>query len=192
MFRSANQLRLLAAIFLEPDVRRSISDWVRVSKVTYGIPQASRDIEAAETAGVVLTEAEGVSKLVRANVDSPFFEALQTLLIGSYGVPQLLQEALRPVTAQAELVLLFGSWASRLSGEEGPVPNDIDVLIVASEVDRAAVYGVLDDLEKRLPRAVQVVFRTPEEWSEGSNSFIETVASRPVIRLLPDRSEDEE
>src|SRR5487761_252928 len=37
-------------------------------------------------------------------------------------------------------LLIFGSWAARHSGEPGPVPNDIDVLVVG-DADRGAVYA---------------------------------------------------
>lgn len=38
----------------------------------------------------------------------------------------------------AELVAILGSWAARMYGEAGPMPNDIDVLIVGDVDEMAA------------------------------------------------------
>lgn len=180
LFRSVDQMRLLALMFLHPDEAHPISKWADLAGLTF--PTASREMRRAADAGIVTVSRVGTSKLTSANVESPFFEPLTQLLVGTYGASTLLADALDGVTGIAD-AYLFGSWASRISGEAGSAPNDIDLLVVGEDVDRDAVYDAVERLEDRLPVPVQVVFRTPAEWDDLSDPFIKTVRSRPLIRL---------
>ena len=186
IFRSAEQMRLLAVIFLNPDQKKSITSWVAHSGVAYKRAQAGKEIALAVEAGVLNAEKEGRSKLVSANTESPYFAALQHLLVGSFGVPHILTDALGPHLKKADAAYLFGSWAGRLQDEHGPLPRDIDVLIVSDDVTRETIYEAIDGIDDQLPRPVQIVFRTGREWGSSSDSFVGTVRSRPYIQLWPD------
>lgn len=180
LFRSVDQMRLLALMFLQPDEARPISKWADLAGLTF--PTASREMRRAADAGIVTVSRVGTSKLASANVESPFFGALAQLLVGTYGASTLLANALDSV-AGIDDAYLFGSWASRISGEAGSAPNDIDLLVVGEGIDREAAYDAVERLEGQLPLTVQIVFRTPAEWDDLSDPFIKTARSRPLIHL---------
>jgi predicted nucleotidyltransferase len=61
--------------------------------------------------------------------DSALSRPLTDLLTVTYGPLPVLTEELRTVPGIAK-AYLYGSWAARYSGEPGPPPNDVDVLVV--------------------------------------------------------------
>ena len=181
IFRSADQMRLLAAMYLNPDSSRSVSDWAE--HIGVGTSVAAREVALAEKAGIVEVRRVGTSKLVSADRGSPFFEALQQLLVGTFGVSQILAQALESIPSVDE-AYLFGSWAARLQGQDGLLPHDIDVMIIGSSVDRDQVYDAIDRVSEQVPRPVQLVFRTAEQWADLDDPFIDTVRSRPILPIL--------
>jgi len=182
IFRSADQMRLLAALYLNPDISRSVSEWAE--RIGASVSTIAREVSLAENADIIQVQRVGTSKLVSANRDSPFFAALQQLLVGTFGVPQVLARTLEPI-ACLEAAYLFGSWAARLCGEDGPLPNDIDVMIIGCSTGRDQVYDAIEQIEHEFPRSVQLVFRTSEQWGDSDDPFISTIRSRPIIPILP-------
>jgi predicted nucleotidyltransferase len=174
-------MRLLAAMYLNPDSSRSVLDWAE--HIGVGTSVAAREVALAEKAGIVEVRRVGTSKLVSADRDSPFFEALHQLLVGTFGVPQILAQALESIPGVDE-AYLFGSWAARLQGRDGPLPHDIDVMIIGSSIDRDQVYDAIDRVSEQVPRPVQLVFRTAEQWADLDDPFIDTVRSRPIFPIL--------
>lgn len=180
ILRSAQQASLLADVLGDPSREQSIADLAH----RLGIPQPSvhREIERAERSGIVESRRVGRTRLIRANVQSPYFEALQTLLTRSFGVPRVLADAFREV-AGIESAFVFGSWAAQFETNTGTrAVGDIDVLVLG-EPDRDELYTKASEAEKRLGREVQVTIR-PAGWlNDGDGSFHATVTSRPMVLL---------
>lgn len=126
----------------------------------------------------------GKTRLVSADVTSPYFEPLRQLLVRAFGVPARLRAALEGVGG-VEQVWIFGSWAARWQGEPGDRPvGDIDLLVLG-EPDVTEVYAATHQVGLDLGREVQVQVREPGWIDGGSGSFHDTVVSRPMVRVLP-------
>jgi predicted nucleotidyltransferase len=181
IFRSRQQAQLLARLLDNPEGESSLSD---LSTQLY-IPVASvhREVERAERAGLVRSRRVGNSRLVSANPDSPYHEPLRQLLVMAFGPPELLRAALDGL-AGITAAYLFGSWAARWQGEEGPrPPADIDLLVLG-DPDRDQVYAAVNEVSTELGRQVQATIR-PADWLEsGEGSFHDTVVSRPIVSVL--------
>jgi DNA-binding transcriptional ArsR family regulator len=180
IFRSKQQAELLADVLGDASREESLTDLAS----RLGIPLASvqREIERAEKAGLVESRRVGKTRLVRANDASPYYEPLVELLVRSFGVPRVLGDALGDVDG-IDAAYVFGSWAARWSGEDGPRPvGDIDVLVLG-DPDRDALYVVAADAGHRLGREVQVTIREPGWLESGSDAFHDTVVSRPLVPL---------
>jgi predicted nucleotidyltransferase len=76
--------------------------------------------------------------------------------------------------SDVEAVLLFGSWAARYTGQDGPPPADIDVLVVGTP-HRAAVYAAADRAAARLRLPVNPALRTPEQWRAVDDALVDQV-----------------
>ncbi|WP_020580008.1 hypothetical protein [Actinopolymorpha alba] len=78
---------------------------------------------------------------------------------------------------------IYGSWAARHAGEPGPVPADLDVLVVGT-----ADLDDLDTLERqardRLGFDVHIHRTSREAWDEPADDpFLSHVRDRPLIQL---------
>jgi len=81
-----------------------------------------------------------------------------------------------------ELVAIFGSWAARMAGESGPMPADIDVLIVG-DVDQTDVDLTAVDASRVIGREVNPVIVDSSLWGSPTNGFIAELRRRPLIVL---------
>lgn len=183
IFRSQQQAELLALLLGDPELELSLTDLAGRTGIPH--PSVYREVERAESAGLVTSRRIGRTRLVRANVDSPYYEGLADVLTRAFGVPAVLADSVREVEGVDE-AYIFGSWAARHAGDRGVRPvGDIDLLVLG-EPDRDVLYDAVRVAEQRLGREVQVTVREAGWLEQGSGSFHDTVVSRPMLRL--DRS----
>ena len=95
-------------------------------------------------------------------------------------------EAIRSAVNQIDGVdeaHIFGSWAARYSGVDGPPPSDIDVLLIGT-VERRAASAVSAELTRRLGQDVNAYRVSTQMWeSDTPDAFIADVKSHPLIEL---------
>ena len=184
ILRSQQQGEILALLLGDPDLELSLTEIAARTGAAHA--SVHREIERAERAGLVVTRKLGNTRLVRANTASPYYAGLSEVLTRAFGVPAVLAEALQPVKGIAA-AYIYGSWAARHEGRTGQRPvGDIDVLILG-EPDRDQLYAVLSDAEERLGRSVQATIRDSDWLETGSGAFHDTVTSRPLLSLHPQR-----
>ena len=148
------------------------------------ISSVHREVDRAESAGLVTSRKVGNTRLVRANTSSPYFEGLADVLVKAFGPPGVLAEELTGIDGIAA-AYIYGSWAAAISGASSapsrPV-GDIDVLVLGSP-DRDRLYAALSAAEPRLGRPVQIAVR-PAGWlHSGEGSFHATVTQRPMVEI---------
>ncbi len=188
ILRSQQQAELLALILGDADLEASLTDL----SAQLGIPVSSihREIERAESTGLVESRKIGNTRLVRANTKSPYYSGLADVLVKAFGPPRVLGEALSPIEG-ITAAHIHGSWAARLVGEEGDRPvGDIDLLVLGTP-DRDALYAALSTAEQRLGRTVQVTIRPPDWLNSGTGNFHATVTQRPHVSIEPTRHQTE-
>jgi len=186
IFRSRQQVDLLALLLGDPELEVSLSELAQRLGTPY--PSVHREIERAEQAGLVMSRKVGNTRLVQANTKSPYFEGLSQVLTRAFGVPAVLAKALRSADG-ISAAFVFGSWAARYLGSEGRRPvEDIDVLVLG-EPDRDQLYAVIEAVEPRLGRPVQVTIREATWLTDGAGSFHDTVMSRPMVPIPLDEDE---
>ena len=180
ILRSQQQAELLTLILGDPDLELSLSELAERTAIAYA--SVHREIERAEAAGLTTSRKVGRTRLVRANTTSPYYAGLADVLTRAFGVPHLLATALTGVSG-IEQCVLYGSWASRFSGETGQRPvGDIDVLVLG-EPDRDALFNATSPLESRLGRPINITIRKSRWLEAGTGSFHDTVLSRPLVEV---------
>jgi predicted nucleotidyltransferase len=187
ILRSQQQGEILALLLGDPDLEVSLTGIARLTGAPH--PSVFREVERAERAGLVTSRRVGNTRLVRADVSSPYYAGLAEVLTRAFGVPAVLAGELAGVSG-AVSALVFGSWAARHAGRGGSRPvGDIDVLVLG-DPDRDALYEAAGRAERRLGRPVQVTVRDASWLESGSGSFHDTVTSRPMLELaLPSSAE---
>lgn len=124
---------------------------------------------------------------MRAVTDSPLSRPLTDLLVVTYGPLPVMTEELRGVPG-IDSAYLYGSWAARYSGEPGPPPNDVDVLVVG-EADPDDLDFAAQRAEARLGgREVNIRRVRARAWEQqpGTDAFLASVRAHPLVRLSID------
>ena len=177
LFRSPAQYRVLGQLYT--NVGRSFTIGELAERAQTSHPTVSREVARLADADLVRAWREGNRTLVMANLDTPIFENLRDLMVKVYGPVPVLEEELAGVGSKA---VIFGSWAARSAGEPGPVPADIDVLVIG-EAAPVRVWDAAARASRRLGMEVNAVVRTEQEWAADDGGFATEVRSRPVIEL---------
>ena len=179
LLRSRVQGEVLASILLDPSREWSLTDLAAL--VGASVATVQREVRRAEDAGVVSSRKVGNTRLVRAEPDGVLTAPMTELLLRSLGPGRILSDALADVPG-VEAAYLFGSWAARYAGVEGPAPHDIDVLVIG-QPDRDVLDAAIAPAEERLARQVQVTVRRRAWWNHGDDAFRHEIAKRPLVRL---------
>jgi DNA-binding transcriptional ArsR family regulator len=179
IFRSDAQARLLTALYLRDRRPRPISAVAAAAGVP--LPSAHRELDRLITAGLVTEERVGRQRLVAAAEDGLYYEPLHTLLDRAFGPPAVLAAALAEVPG-IEFAAIYGSYAARRMGEEGPAPQDLDLLVVG-DADADDVYTVVEVAERDIALPVNPTLMTPDEWHADSG-FTRQLRSRPLLVLV--------
>lgn len=179
IFRSSGQARLLARLFLPDGDGAPLS--TLAADVGLAKSRVSDELNRLEQAGIVESERVGNTRVVRPNADSPYYPELRSLILKAFGPVSVLTRRMREV-ADIDDAYLYGSWASRYLGHEGPPPGDVDVLVVGSP-DVQAVRGAARAAARELGREVNSTVLSTDEWGNDASGFVRTVRSRPLVRL---------
>ena len=180
IFRSEQQLRILAVLFADTVDSLSIRDLAQRARVAQAT--ASREVARLAEHGLVVTTQVGRSTLVTANWKLPWARDLRSILVQTVGVLGRLSQALTGVQGVDE-AHVFGSWAARYTGEIGPAPRDIDVLIVGS-ASLHAVRRACSTIERDLTIDVNAVVIDHERWiAKKPDPFVAQVRARPLVAI---------
>jgi hypothetical protein len=117
------------------------------------------------------------------NPDSPLLAPVRQILLTVTGPVVLIRQALADLPG-ITCAFLFGSFAARATGVEGPAPNDIDVMVIG-EPDAAAVYRACRQVGDQVGRVVNPTIMTPAEWAKETG-FTEQVRSTPTVEIMGD------
>ncbi|MFJ7212427.1 ArsR family transcriptional regulator [Amycolatopsis sp. NPDC098790] len=184
LLRSRMQGELLALVLLHADREYSITELAEACGVT---PTAVlREVERLVGGGILEDRRVGRSRLVKARTDTPLYRPLSDVIAVTFGPMSLLAEALSGLAGVRE-AYIYGSWAARYSGEPGPPPGDVDVLVVGSP-DPDELFDLAENASRRLGREVNVHRISPESWAaDTTDPFLTSVRDRPLARLNLDQ-----
>ncbi|MFZ2175217.1 MAG: ArsR family transcriptional regulator [Rhodococcus sp. (in: high G+C Gram-positive bacteria)] len=168
-------------LLLHPDTEYTVSDLA--NRLHVPLSTLHSEIVRLDKAGLITSRSLGRNRLVHANTLHPASGPLKQLLETTFGPRAVITEEF--AIPGAEQVLIFGSWAARYEGEDGPPPNDIDVLVIG-RVDRADVYEAADRANARIGIEVNPVVRTPEEWNDPSDPLINQIKASPHVVVDPE------
>lgn len=137
--------------------------------------------------GIFRDRRVGRSRLVRANLDIALAGPLTDLLAVTYGPLPTLAEAMTGIVGIDE-AYIYGSWAARYAGLRGPVPHDVDVVIVGT-ADRDELQRAADLVESRIGGEINIRRVSAKAWrSDAPDAFVATVRSRPMVDIRSGRA----
>ena len=182
LFRSERQAEILATLFFS-DSKLSITDLGVKLGVPY--PTIHREVGRLLKSGIFIETRVGNTILLSPNQSSPFYRPVLALLEVTSGPVPLLRETLGPISG-VEIAYLFGSWAHRLLGDIGPVPNDVDVFVIGNP-DVRSVNKACKEVGQRIGWEINAVILTQTEWNENT-PFLTQAKSGGLIPIFEERT----
>ncbi len=179
IFRSDTQLQILGATYLEPGRRFSIPELVERSSRPQ--PTVAREVDRLVEAGLLETELLSGRRSVWAATTSPIFDELHSILLKTIGPKAVVEQQLRGLRGVKQ-ALIYGSWARRYHGEPGPLPQDVDLMIIGI-ADVGEIRAAADHASRKLGRDVNVSVLTPDEWDSSKTGFVSHVKAEPLVEL---------
>ncbi len=179
LFRSDQQLQILAVLFTDPVDELAIGDLADQAGVAQAT--ASREVSRLAEHGLVTTRSLGRNTLVAANWDLPWARELRSILVQTVGVLGRLADALGDLQGIEE-AHVFGSWAARYVGEPGPPPRDVDVLVVGDAALRD-VRRACHTVERDLSVDVNPVVVSRQRWHTNDDPLVDQVRSEPLVAI---------
>jgi predicted nucleotidyltransferase len=179
IFRSDTQLQILGATYLEPERHFTMPELVERSSRPQ--PTVAREVGRLIEAGLLETQLRSGRRSVWANTTSPIFDELHSILLKTIGPKAVLETQLRGLPG-VDLALIYGSWARRYHGEPGPLPQDVDLMVIGT-ADVGEVRAEAERASRTLGRDVNVTVLTPEEWGKSPTGFVAHLKSEPLVEL---------
>ncbi|MEV7777685.1 nucleotidyltransferase domain-containing protein [Kitasatospora sp. NPDC088351] len=141
-----------------------------------------REVDRLIGAEILTGKRLGRTRIISARTDTLLYRPLCDLLLVTYGpVPRLTM--ILSTLDGVEEAYIYGSWAARYEGEPGPIPGDVDVLVVG-QPDPDELFDIAEQASRELHREVNVHRVSPLAWaSESAEPFLTSVRERPLVRL---------
>ena len=171
---------ILALLYGRPDEAFYLRELARSSGTTASSLQ--RDLAALARAGIVVRTVRGHQVYFRANRACPVFDELRGLVVKTFGVAEVLKEALRPLVHRIDAAFVYGSVAR---GEER-TGSDIDLLVVG-EAGFGEVIEALAAAQRRLGREINPTTFPRGEFAQkvrAGNHFLATVLKEAKLFLI--------
>lgn len=179
------QQRVLGLLYGSPDKSFYTNEIVR--RVDMGRGTVSRELERLVSAGLLELSREGNQHHYQANHHCPVYKELLGIIKKTFGVADVIREALTTVAEQIDWAFIFGSVAS---GKETS-SSDIDLMIIG-EAGFSDVVSALYPLQETLGREINPKIFNKDEWMHrraSDDAFIKEVLNKPRMDVMGDGNE---
>ena len=171
---------VLALLFGQPD--RSFYLREIVARAGSGISQVQKELEQLVAASHVLREQRANQVHFHANPEASIYGELRGIVTKTFGVADVLREALARFKDRVRLAFVYGSIAKGTAH----ATSDIDLLLVA-DLPPSELAVPLAGLRERLGRKISLVSYSAGEFGsmlQGKHHFIGAILDDPKIWLI--------
>jgi predicted nucleotidyltransferase len=174
------QQRLLALFYGQPDRSYYTNELLRLTATGRGGLQ--RELARLVTSGLVNVTAVGNQKHYQANRAAPIFNELRSIVLKTFGLADVMREAISPLATRIRLAFIFGSVAK---GND-TAASDVDLLVVSDDMAYADLFNALSKAEANLGRKVNPTLYNSVEFERkvrDDNHFVTRLLAQPKIFL---------
>ncbi|MCK4710917.1 MAG: nucleotidyltransferase domain-containing protein [Gammaproteobacteria bacterium] len=174
------QQRVLSLLFGKPDTSFYTNEIVR--RANMGRGTIIRELEKLVSSGLLTVTRSGNQNHYQANRYSPVYEELLGVVRKTFGIADVLKQALYPVNKKIELAFVYGSIAK---GKE-TFGSDIDLMLIGSGLNYNEIIELMMPVEESLQREINPTLFTPEEYQtrlKDGQSFLQRVIDQPKIMI---------
>ena len=175
------QQRVLGLLFGNPDRSFYGNELLRLTKSGKGA--LKRELDRLLHAGLLTVQTLGRQKHYQANRGAPIFEELHGIVVKTFGMADILRNALLPLADKIAAGFVYGSVAKRTDTAR----SDIDLFVISDKISYQDLLQALQAAESRLGRKINPTLLSLAELArkraEG-NSFVTRVLEQPKIFLV--------
>jgi predicted transcriptional regulator len=174
------QQRLLALVYGQPDRSLYLNELVRLAQVGRG--SVARELVKLTDSGLVTMTRQGNQNHYQANRDNPIFHELVHIVQKTFGISEVLKNALLSLADTLEQAFIYGSVAKG----EAHAGSDIDLMLIGKDLSYSDIMELLAPAEHQLQRTINPTLYSPDEFEEriaDNQSFVIRVMEQPRLEL---------
>ena len=186
IFFSKVRQSVLGLLYGQPDKSFHTNEIIRFTQSGTGAVQ--RELEKLANVGLITMQSIGNQKRYQANESSPLYSELRSIVLKTFGLHDILRQALNPITPQIYMAFIYGSIAK----QEDTSTSDIDLMLICEDLTYADLFKLLEEVQVQLWRKINPTFYSPTEWSKklkSHNNFLTQVIKQPKIFLIGTENE---
>src|SRR6185295_18110277 len=114
---------------------------------------------------------------------SPLFIELRSIVLKTFGLADVLRQALAPIASQIHIAFIYGSIAK----QEDTSTSDIDLMLICDNLTYADLFKLLEEAEAKLGRPIHPTFHSLTEWTrkhQANNNFLVQIVKQSKIFLI--------
>ena len=172
------QQRVLGLLYGVPDKSFYTNEIMRWADMGRGTIR--RELDRLVSAGILSVTPEGNQNHYQAKQDNPVYADLLGIVRKTFGVVDVIKQALKPLNAQIKLAFIYGSIAKGTDART----SDIDLMLIGEGLNYGDVIDVLMPLEESLQRSVNPTVFTSAEFAsrlDQNSSFLVRVMEQPKL-----------
>ncbi len=172
---------VLALLYGQPDRSFHTNEIIRLTHSGTGAVQ--RELEKLAAVGLITVQFIGNQKHYIANRTSPLFTELRSIALKTFGLADVLRQALVPIASQIHIAFIYGSIAK----QEDTAHSDIDLMLLSDNLTYADLFKLLEEAQIQLGRAIHPTFYSLSEWErkrKAKNHFLNQIMAQPKIFLM--------
>ena len=172
------QQRVLGLLYGVPDKSFYTNEIIRWADMGRGTIR--RELDRLVSAGILSVTPEGNQNHYQAKQDNPVYTELLGIVRKTFGVVDVIKQALKPLNAQIKLAFIYGSIAKGTDART----SDIDLMLIGEGLNYGDVIDVLIPLDESLQRSVNPTVFTSAEFAsrlDQNSSFLVRVMEQPKL-----------
>ncbi len=154
------QQKLLGLLYTHPDKSFYTKELLRMTGL--GVAHVRRVLNTMVSVGILSMEKRGNQHHYQANKHCPIYSELLGIVRKTFGVADVIGEALAPLDHAIQLAFVYGSVAKSSDVKS----SDIDLMLVGEGLVYGEVMECLTKTESQLGRDINPTIYTPEQFKQ--------------------------
>ena len=179
---------VLTLLYSHPDESFYLRQIARMTGIGMGALQ--RELKQLLEAGIITRSEIGKQAFFKANPDCPVYRELKDIITKTFGVADILREALASLADKIMVGFIYGSMA----GGEFSRGSDVDVMVIGN-ISFAEIVSALSPVQEVLSREINPSVYPPGEFKarlSEKQHFLRSVLNSPKIFIIGNQNELEE
>ncbi len=177
---TTTQQKVLGLLYVRPEKSFYTKEILRLTGM--GVATIKRELDRMVAAGILTLTKIGNQHHYQANPQCPIYHELLAIVRKTFGIADVLQTALAPISASIIFAFIYGSIAK--STEQAG--SDIDLMLITDDLSYSDVVERLLPVEEKLGRPINPTIYSAANFTEKlreQNSFIVRIMEQDKIIL---------